>query len=65
MNPPAGSRDDHPPKLLWPDTYAYAVIINQDGNWEIYRSRHIPHTDATHIAATLLHIAEHLTRETP
>lgn len=54
------SLDDSPPKLLWPDDYAFALIGKPDNTFEIYKSRQ--HSDLNHmqIAYRLYYIAKAL-----
>lgn len=39
MTDRAGSRDEHPPKLLYPDDYVFAVIVQPDHTFDVYQSR--------------------------
>ena len=34
----AGSHDDHPPVLVYPDDYEFAVIGHADDHFAVYRS---------------------------
>lgn len=53
----AGSRDEHPPKLLYPDDYVFAAIGQPGGDFAVYRSRHYD-VDANEIVLRLRHIAD-------
>ena len=38
MSDRAGSQDDHPPVLVYPDDYEFAVIGHDDEHFAVYRS---------------------------
>jgi len=57
MSDNAGSRDDHPPVLLFGDDYDFAAISKSDDNFAVYRSSHTEIDKAT-IVGRLREIAD-------
>ena len=55
----AGSQDDHPPTLLYPDDYEFAVIGHADDEFAVYRSTQSGIAKAD-IVRRLRDIADHI-----
>ena len=55
----AGSRDDHPPVLVYPDDYEFAVIGHSDEEFACYRSTQSQIAKAD-IVRRLRDIADHI-----
>lgn len=54
------TKDHLPPKLLWPDEYAFAVIGKPDNTFQIVKSRHHAELTPAQIAYRLYYIAKAL-----